>query len=162
MDDDTTAPPGSRREWVTALGQVSGLLLTVRETEADGASPPDPVAGGWALRAWSAATRPILRERDRVTLPDVRPEDLAVLAATAHVLGASLARWRAGRGGDLLTAVLRCEAAMHGRDPEWLVAQLARVHGVLSAPGPVSAGLVWRALDDGGSAPVWEPETAGS
>lgn len=149
--DDVSQPPAIRREWVAALGQVSGLLLALREEEADGTVPPDPLADGVALRAWAAVTRPAsLHDPDSV----IRPEDLALVARTACVLGGSVCRWRAGGHADVLTNVLRREAAVHGRAPEWLVAQLARVHGVLSAPDPVAARLVWRALEDGGPSPT--------
>jgi hypothetical protein len=144
----TSAPPGTRREWVRALGQVSGLMLALREAEADGATPPDPLAGGLALRAWSGLTRPVLRDPDRITLPDARPEELALVARAARVLATSLCRWRVGGVVDLVTAVLREEASVHECEPERLVAQVARVHGVLSAPDAVSAGVVWHALDD--------------
>jgi hypothetical protein len=162
-EDDVTGPPGTRRAWTTALGQVSGLLLTLREEELSGTALPEVLADGTALRAWSVLTRPVLRDPERVTLPHARPEDLAVLGRAARVLGASLCRWRASGAADVVTAVLHSEAAMHDREPEWLVAQLARIHGVLSAPGPVSAWLVWRALDDGGASTAsWGAEAAGS
>jgi hypothetical protein len=147
--DDAPRAPGTRRQWVTALGQVAGLLLALREAEAGGAVLPLPLAGGHALRAWSSVTRPVLRDPDRITIPDARPEDLAAVAVAARVLGGSLCRWRAGGLTDLVTSALRREAAVHERDPEWLVAQVARVHGVVSAPNPVSARVVWDALDDG-------------
>ena len=53
--------PGTHREWVTALGQVSGLLCTLREAEApDGTVVlPVPLAHGVALRAWTAVARPV-------------------------------------------------------------------------------------------------------
>ena len=146
--DHTAAPPGTRREWIGALGQVSGLLLALREAEADGAIPPDPLAGGLALRAWSALTRPVLRDPDRITITDARPEALALVGRTARVLATSLCRWRVNGVADLVTTVLCVEAAVHEREPEWLVAQVARVHGVLSAPDAFSAGVVWHALDD--------------
>ena len=153
--DHTSAPPGTRREWVRALGQVSGLLLALREAETDGAIPPDPLAGGLALRAWSALTRPVLRDPDRITITDARPEALALVARTARVLATSLCRWRVTGVADLVTAVLREEAAVHECEPEWLVAQVARVHGVLSAPDTVSAGVVWHALDDDPEETPW-------
>ncbi|WP_328306105.1 hypothetical protein [Actinomycetospora sp. NBC_00405] len=131
-----------------ALEQVSGLLLSLRETEANGATPPDPLAGGLALRAWSALTRPVLRDPDRITITGARPEVLALVGRTARVLATSLCRWRVSGVADVVTAVLREEAAVHEREPERLVAQVARVHGVLSAPDAVSAGVVWNALDD--------------
>jgi hypothetical protein len=153
--DHTSAPPGTRREWVRALGQISGLLLALREAETDGATPPDPLAGGLALRAWSALTRPVLRDPDRITITDARPEVLALVARTARVLATSLCRWRVSGVADLVTTVLREEAAVHQREPEWLVAQVARVHGVLSAPDAVSAGVVWHALDDDPEETPW-------
>jgi hypothetical protein len=90
----------------------------------------------------------VLRDPDRITRSDARPEEFALVALAARVLATSLCRWRVRGVADLVTAVLRAEAAVHECEPEWLVAQLARVHGVLSAPDAVSAGLVWHALDD--------------
>lgn len=136
---------------MTALGQVSGLLLALRQEEADGAITPDPFADGVALRAWSAVTRPVLADTDGLTFPAARPADLAVLAHAARVLAASLCRSSTGGPADVLVAALRDEAAVHEREPAWLVAQLARVHGVLSDPGASSAGLVWSALRDEGT-----------
>jgi hypothetical protein len=154
--------PGTRRGWVRALGQVSGLLLALRAEEADGATPPDPLADGLALRAWSSLTGPVLRDPARLTVPEVDIIDLALVGAAARVLGTSLCRWRAGGPADAVTAVLRREAAVHDCSPEHLVAQVARVHGVLAAADGPSGALVWWALDDGGpSAWSWDVAPVG-
>src|SRR3954449_3135838 len=113
--DDVTGPPGTRRQWVTALGQGGGLLLAWREAEAEGAAPPLPLADGHALRAWSAVTRPVLRDPGRITIPGARREDLAAVAAAARLFGHSLCRWRAGDVPDILTTVLRAQATVHER-----------------------------------------------
>ncbi|PVZ05842.1 hypothetical protein [Actinomycetospora cinnamomea] len=142
--DAVPGVPGTYRQWVTALGQVSGLLLALRDAEAHGAVLPWPLARGAALRAWAAATRPVLA---RGAKPG-SPEDHRVVEETARVLGTRLCRRRARGAGELLTAVLEREARGHDREPEWLVAQIARVHGVLTATDPVSSWVVWHALDD--------------
>lgn len=158
---EETVLPGARRDWVAALSQVSGLLLALRQEEADGATPPDPLADGLALRAWGGLTGPLLRDHERPATPDVHLVDLAVVGAAARVLGASLCRWRAGAPADVVAAVLRRQADVHGRTPEHLVAQVARVHGVLSAADAASAVLVWHALDDGdASTSRWGTEPA--
>lgn len=134
---DRAGAPGSRGEWVTARGQVSGLLLALRAAEVDTeVTLPVPLTRGMALDAWATARRH----------PDWQALDL--LGWAARTLGRSLCRWRSTGVRDLLVDVLESEAAVHGCPPERLVAQVARVHGVLSAPDPASAGLVWRALDD--------------
>jgi hypothetical protein len=141
--------PGTHREWVTALGQVSGLLCTLREAEApDGTVVlPVPLAHGVALRAWAAVARPVRSGGGAVPV-DLPPHALRLVGQAARVLGDRLCRARASGVDDLVTVVLHDEADVHGRDPEWLVAQVARVHGVLSAPDPVEARAVWHALDD--------------
>jgi hypothetical protein len=66
------------------------------------------------------------------------------------VLGHALCRARVVGVDDDAVHVLRLEAGVYHCAPERLVAQLARVHGVLSAPHPASAHAVWRALEDPG------------
>ncbi|MEJ2861789.1 hypothetical protein [Actinomycetospora flava] len=122
---------------MTARGQVSGLLLALRAAEVDAEVVlPVPLTRGMALDAWAAARR------------DPGWQALDLLGWAARTLGRSVARWRATGVRDLLVDVLESEAAVHGCAPEQLVAQVARVHGVLSAPDPASADLVWHALDD--------------
>ncbi|MDD7967176.1 hypothetical protein [Actinomycetospora lemnae] len=128
------------REWVTLRGQVSGLLLALRQAEIDEGVPlPVPLTHGETLRSWTAATR--------TPVPDDR-EALDLLGWAARTLGRSLCRWRATGVRDVVATVLLDEAAAHGCEPELLVAQVARVQGVLTAPDPVSAALVWGALAD--------------
>lgn len=128
------------REWSTVRGQVSGLLLALREAEIDDGVPlPVPLTHGTTLRSWTLAMR-------SPGPPDWQALDL--LGWAARTLGRSLCRWRATGVRDALATVLEREAAVHGCEPERLVAQLARVHGVLTAPDPASAALVWQALDD--------------
>ncbi|MEJ2889435.1 hypothetical protein [Actinomycetospora aeridis] len=140
-------PPGTRAQWVTAVGQVSGLLLALRQVETEGAVLPPPLARGTALRAWSAVTRPVLRDPERLTGTDARVMDLAMVERAARVLGRSLCRaWVIG-GGDVVVSVLRREATVHACGPERLVAQVARVHGALTSDDGRGARMVWDALD---------------
>ncbi|MFC5138108.1 hypothetical protein ACFPK1_07685 [Actinomycetospora rhizophila] len=140
VPDTGTAAVGTQREWTTALGQVSGLLLALREEEVEGGVPlPVPLTHGMTLRSWTAATRgPVPADW----------EALDLLGWAARTLGRSLCRRRAGGARDVLATVLEREAAVHGCEPEELVAQVARVQGVLTAPDPASAALVWHALSD--------------
>ncbi|MDD7939973.1 hypothetical protein PHK61_16250 [Actinomycetospora lutea] len=125
---------------MTALGRVSGLLLALREEEVEGGVPlPVPLTHGVTLRSWTAATR--------TPVPD-DGEALDLLGWAARTLGRSVCRWRATGTRDVLVDVLEREAAVHGCEPEALVAQIARVQGVLTAPDAVSAALVWDALSD--------------
>jgi hypothetical protein len=140
VPDAERCAPGTGREWTTALGQVSGLLLALREEEVAGGVPlPVPLTHGVTLRAWAAATRSPV---------PVDGEALDLLGWAARTLGRSLCRWRATGARDALVTVLEQEAAVHGCGPERLVAQMARVQGVLTAPDPASAALVWDALTD--------------
>jgi len=142
--------PGTRAEWVTVRGQVSGLLLALQEAEVtDGASLPAPLSGGRTLRAWGYARQGVRPGSRRVACSVA---ELAILGRSARVLGHRLCRARISGADDAVVHVLRREASVHDCVPEWLVAQIARVHGVLSAPSPVSAQVVWRALDDRGAA----------
>ncbi|GAA4927919.1 hypothetical protein EV188_1069 [Actinomycetospora succinea] len=141
--EDTEVPDAERfrlgtdREWTTVRGQVSGLLLALRAEEVDTeVLLPVPLTRGMALDAWAAARRD----------PDWQALDL--LGWAARTLGRSLCRWRATGVRDPIVDVLEREAAVHGCEPERLVAQVARAHGALSAPDPASAALVWHALDD--------------
>jgi hypothetical protein len=145
----TRSVPGTHREWVAVLGEVAGLLCALREAEApDGTVVlPAPLAHGVAMRAWAAVARPV-RSGGGATPVDLAPHALRLVGRAARVLGDRLCRARASGVDDLVTAVLHDEAAVHGREPEWLVAQVARVHGVLSAPDPVGARAVWHALED--------------
>jgi hypothetical protein len=132
--------PGTPGEWAVARGQVAGVLLALREAELeDGAVLPAPLAGGVALRAWATASRSGLSTADGRRALDV-------VGHAARVLGTRLCRLRVTGSRDALTTALQCEAVVHECEPEWLVAQVARVHGALSAPDPVSAHAVWRAF----------------
>jgi hypothetical protein len=145
--DDARGLPGTRAQWVAVLGQVSGLLLALRQAEtSEGADLPAPLAGGRALRAWGCATRRVRPGADHVA---GSPGDVALVGQAARVLGHELCRAQVTGLDDDAVHVLRLEAGVHHCTAEWLVAQLARVHGVLSAPYPASAHAVWRALEDG-------------
>jgi hypothetical protein len=141
--------PGTHGEWVAVLAEVSGLLCALRAVEAPDSTVvlPVPLAHGVALRAWAAVARAVRSGGGGMPV-DLAPHALRLVGQAARVLGDRLCRARASGVDDLVTAVLRDEAAVHGRDPEWLVAQVARVHGVLAAPDPVEARVVWHALDD--------------
>jgi hypothetical protein len=142
--DDTRVVLGTCAEWVTAVGQVTDLLLALRGAEGvGGAELPAPFAGGVAMRAWRIAIQRVFRPPGRRVVGD-----LCVVGSAARVLGARLCHHRAGADPDVLVVVTGHAAARHDGEPEWLVAQLARVHGVLTAPSPASADAVWRALDD--------------
>jgi hypothetical protein len=144
--DEARGLPGTRAEWVTVLGQVSSLLLALRRAEArEGAVLPAPLAGGRALRAWGCATRRVRPGADQVA---GSPADVAIVGHAARVLGHALCRAQVAGVDDDAVHVLRLEAGVYHCTPEWLVAQLARVHGVLSASRPASAHAVWRALED--------------
>jgi hypothetical protein len=144
--DEARGLPGTRAEWVTVLGQVSSLLLALRHAEArEGAILPAPLAGGRALRAWGCATRRVRPGADQVA---GSPADVAIVGHAARVLGHALCRAQVAGVDDDAVHVLRLEAGVYHCTPERLVAQLARVHGVLSAPRPASAHAVWRALED--------------
>jgi hypothetical protein len=143
-DDAARVALGTSAAWITALGQVSGLLLALREAEVTGGAVlPEPFAGGAAMRAWRVATQAV--SGSAAAPPG---DDVHVVGRAARVLGVRVARRRVGAVADVLVEVTAREAAVHHREPEWLVAQLARVHGVLTAPCPASADVVWRALDD--------------
>jgi hypothetical protein len=130
----------SEREWVTVRGQVSGLLLALRQAEIEEGIPlPVPLTHGETLRSWTAAMRAPDRDDG---------EALDLLGWAARTLGRSLCRWRATGVRDVVATVLLREAAAQDCEPELLVAQVARVQGVLTAPDPVSAALVWDALAD--------------
>ncbi|GAA4878136.1 hypothetical protein [Actinomycetospora straminea] len=130
----------TERDWVTLRGQVSGLLLALRAAEIEEGVPlPVPLTHGETLRSWTAAMRAPDQD-DR--------EALDLLGWAARTLGRSVCRWRALGVRDVAATVLLREAAAHGCEPELLVAQVARVQGVLTAPDPVSAALVWEALAD--------------
>ena len=138
--------PGTRAEWVTALGQVSAVLLALRRAESrEGAVLPAALAGGRALRAWGCATRRVRPGTDQVA---GSPADVTIVGHAARALGHALCRAQVTGVDDDAVEALRLEASVYHCTPERLVAQLARVHGVLSAPRPESAHAVWRALED--------------
>ncbi|MBC3192611.1 hypothetical protein H7X46_16220 [Pseudonocardia sp. C8] len=137
------ALPGTRIEWVIAAARASGLLLALRAAEVAGrAAPPPPLDSGRALRAWARVVRPVL-DRSGCTTVGVGLDDLRIVAAAAAALGSALCRSRAGGTADPVVEVLRADAAAQQVTAEDLVAQLARVHGVLTAAGPGSAAEIW-------------------
>ncbi len=137
--------PGTPQEWTRVIGQVSGLMLALVGAQSDGHDVPEPL-GRPSARAWgrvAAALRPPAGPVPSAAAV-VRTADLEVLGAAAQALGRELCRHRARDVVTTTVAVLLAEAAEHDRAPEHLVAQLARVHGVLDADGP-DADELWRA-----------------
>lgn len=149
------AVPGTAAEWTSAAGRISGLLLALAETEAAGHELPAPLHARRTLRAWARLKTPVLAA---VRVPGrppvavlVRACDVDTLGAAGRLLGRALCRERVhGAGGALGRALLR-DAREQGTSPERLVAQLARVHGVLDAepwpgdPAHDPALALWRA-----------------
>ncbi len=161
--DQSTGPalravPGTTAEWTQVLGRISGLLLALAETESSGHLLPAPLRGREALRAWArlkipiaTAVRPWPDALDTRVTVGVPTGDVDVLGACARVLGGALCQFRVhGLGGEVADTLLR-EAEVHGCPPEHLVAQLARVHGVLDVDSMPPdrrvdvAGAIWRA-----------------
>lgn len=138
--------PGTRREWVHVTARVSGLLLSARGTEACGGPDlPVPLRGGAALRAWARIVRPVMdRSADHVAVA-VPAADLAVVADAAATLGRLLCRARTTGVPDSVSRLLEWDAEPYFTTPEWIVTQVARVHGVLTSTDPEEARLVWRA-----------------
>ncbi len=141
--------PGSRREWVAATARVSGLLLSARGTEAGGELElPDPLRGGTALRAWARIVRPVMDRTADHDAVEVPVADLAVVADAAATLGRLLCRARTTGAQNAVSRLLIWDAESYYSTPEWIVAQIARVHGVLASGDPEDARLVWRAGAD--------------
>jgi len=129
--------PGTHAEWVHAADLISWLLLALAVAEKEGHPMPEPLHGGRALRAWSRLKAPLL---SAVHAADPAPGPVAVLVpaadtdtlgATARLLGRTLCDYRVhSTGGEIARALLHTARAQ-GTTLEALVAQLARVHGVL-------------------------------
>ncbi|WP_018332601.1 AMP-binding protein [Actinomycetospora chiangmaiensis] len=141
---------------------MSGLLLALREAEREQHTTlPTPLAGGAALRAWAAACS----VADNARANAKASAALELVGQAARLLGTALCRLRATGAGDLITEVLEQEAVVHDCTAERLVAELARAHGVLSAPDHLSAALIWQAVEDSNhdadqepTVPVIEPD----
>jgi hypothetical protein len=133
--------PGTPREWTIAIGRISGLMLVLLGSETVGDGLPEPL-GRTSARAWDRVTR-ALRDApdDRV----IEPRDLDVLGAAARTLGRELCRYRMSGDESAAVAALLAEARVHGTSPEQLVAQVARVHGVLEAGPGTAADDLWTA-----------------
>lgn len=139
-----TPLPGTHHEWVVAAALVSGLLLTLRGAErTGGVALPEPLAASATLRSWGRVVRTVLDHR--TTRPAPSSSDLDVVARAGVVLGSTLAAARAtGHPGPLARVLLADTAPLH-LPAETVVAQLARVHGALTAGDPVVAATVWAA-----------------
>lgn len=151
------AVPGTRSEWVHAADQISSLLLALAVAENKGHPMPDPLHAGRALRAWARVKAPLLAA---VSAADPTPAPVAVpvpaadadtLGATARLLGRVLCEYRVhGTGGEIALTLIHAARAQ-ATTLEALVAQLARVHGVVDVDPrdeDVHADLVraiWRA-----------------
>ena len=143
-----TPLPGGHYEWVVAAALVSGLLLTLRGAErAGGVALPEPLAESVTLRSWGRLVRTVLDHR--ATRPAPPSADLDVVARAGAVLGSTPAAARAtGHAGPLARVLLADTAALH-LPAETVVAQIARVHGALTAGYPVVAATVWAAGSPG-------------
>ncbi|GAA1855485.1 hypothetical protein GCM10009836_39460 [Pseudonocardia ailaonensis] len=145
------AVPGTPAEWTQVTGRVSGLLLAYADVERRGAELPAPLRQRAALRAWARVARPVraaVGGAGPAALEEIPPADLRTLDATARLLGRHLCRMQTeGPGATPVTAVLAVEAAVYGVPAGELVAQLARVHGVLDldAGRPSLARTIWEA-----------------
>lgn len=153
------AVPGTGSEWVTAVGQISGVFLALAEVEAEGHTLPEPLRARRALRAWARLKTPVMATV-RVADPDdasapvavlVPAADVDTIGAAARTLGRVLCHHRVHSTGGEAAGVLLHEAGVHAITPEQLVAQLARVHGVLDVEHPAGnrgtdlARDIWRA-----------------
>lgn len=135
------ALPGTPREWLVATGRISGLVLVLTGSEMSGDELPEPL-GRRSARAWGRLVRALKGPPSARVLPVA---DLDVLGATARVLGRELCRYRVSGAGSAAVSALLTEAGVHDTSAEQLVAQVARVHGVLdSGPGP-TADELWAA-----------------
>lgn len=131
------AVPGTSSEWVHAADQISGLLLALAAAENEGHAIPDPLHAGRALGAWTRLKAPLLAA---VRAADPAPEPVAVpvpaadadtLGATARLLGRVLCEYRVHSTGGEIALTMINTARAQDTTLEGLVAQLARVHGVL-------------------------------
>lgn len=141
--------PGSRREWVNATARVSGLLVSVRGYETGpGSDLPEALRGGRALRAWARTVRPVIDRNAEQIAVEVPAADFAVVADAAATLGRLLCHARTTGTENAVSRLLTWDAGLYVTTPEWIAAQVARVHGVLTSRGPEDARLVWRAGAD--------------
>lgn len=139
--DTGVALPGTPREWLIATGRISGLSFVLMGAEMSGGELPEPL-GRRSARAWGRLVRALGEPPSTRVLPAA---DLDVLGAVARALGRELCRYRVSGAVSATVTALLDEAAVHGTSPEQLVAQVARVHGVLdSGPGP-AADELWDA-----------------
>lgn len=131
------AVPGTGPEWVHAADQISWLLLALAVAENEGHPMPEPLHAGRALRAWARLKTPLLAA---VHAADPAPKPVAVLVpiadadtlgATARLLGRVLCEYRVHSTGGEIARTLLHAARAQDTSQEGLVAQLARVHGVL-------------------------------
>ncbi len=118
---------------------------------------PDPLHAGRALRAWARLKSPLLaavRAADPTPVPVavlVPAADADTLGATARLLGRVLCEYRVHSTGGEIALTLIHAARAQATTLEGLVAQLARVHGVVDVDpcdGDAHADLVraiWRA-----------------
>jgi hypothetical protein len=131
------AVPGTVSEWVHAADQISWLLLALAIAEDKGRPMPDPLHAGRALRAWSRLKTPLLaavRAADPAPVPVavlVPAADVDALGATARLLGRVLCEYRVHSTGGEIALTLIHAARAQDTTLEGLVAQLARVHGVV-------------------------------
>lgn len=133
--------PGTPREWLVATGRISGLMLVLMGSEMSGDELPEPL-GRRSARAWGRLVRALRDPPSGRVLPAA---DLHVFGAAARVLGRELCRHRVSGARSAAVVALLTEADVHGTSAEQLVAQVARVHGVLdSGPGP-TADELWGA-----------------
>jgi hypothetical protein len=151
------AVPGTAPEWTRAADQISSLLLTLAAAENAGHAMPEPLRAGRALRAWTRLEAPLLTAvRAANPVPVVVAvlvpvSDTDILGATARLLGRVLCEFRVHSTGGEIARTLLHTARAQDTTLELLVAQLARVHGVLDVD-PCDADAhadlvqaVWRA-----------------
>lgn len=149
------AVPGTEPEWVSAADQISRLLGALATAELGGRAQPEPLHDGRALRAWARLEGPVfeaVRAAPAATpgAAEVSASDVATLGAAAGLLGRVLREHRVHGGGGELAGILLREARAQDTTPEHLVAQTARVHGVLDVE-PCSGNAlalvraIWRA-----------------
>lgn len=134
--------PGTPREWLIASGRISGLMLVLTGSAMAGAELPEPL-GRRATRAWGRIVRAM---GDSSAEPLVPVTDLDVLGTAAQALGHELCRYRVSGVESASVSALLIEARVHDTSAEQLVAQVARVHGVLDAGPGATADQLWRAI----------------
>jgi hypothetical protein len=131
------AVPGTGPEWTRVADQISSLLVALATAENAGHTMPDPLRAGRALRAWARLEAPLLaavRAATPVPVPVavlVPISDADTLGATARLLGRVLCEYRVHSTGGEIARTLLHTARAQDTTLELLVAQLARVHGVL-------------------------------